>query len=85
MVIASFCILSEVFLLFPLMSSSGIVSIKLIINPITFSSVSLSFHPSPQVILSHMEVYEKSLKQAQRCLLRKAEWGEAVLPQPEVQ
>ncbi|XP_040036842.2 uncharacterized protein uimc1 isoform X7 [Gasterosteus aculeatus] len=36
-----------------------------------------------QVILSHMEVYEKSLKQAQRCLLRKAEWGEAVLPQPE--
>ncbi|XP_075957610.1 uncharacterized protein uimc1 isoform X2 [Anarhichas minor] len=36
-----------------------------------------------QVILGHMEVYEKSLKQAQRCLLRKAEWGEAVLPQPE--
>ncbi|KAL6098400.1 uimc1 [Pungitius sinensis] len=36
-----------------------------------------------QVILSHMEAYEKSLKQAQRCLLRKAEWGEAVLPQPE--
>ncbi|KAM8897706.1 uncharacterized protein uimc1 isoform 2-T2 [Spinachia spinachia] len=36
-----------------------------------------------QVILSHMEVYEKSLKQAQRCLLRKAEWGEAILPQPE--
>uniref|UniRef100_A0A8C2X6K2 BRCA1-A complex subunit RAP80 n=1 Tax=Cyclopterus lumpus TaxID=8103 RepID=A0A8C2X6K2_CYCLU len=38
-----------------------------------------------QVILGHMEVYEKSLKQAQRGLLRKAEWGEAVLPQPEVQ
>ncbi|XP_054481679.1 BRCA1-A complex subunit RAP80 [Anoplopoma fimbria] len=36
-----------------------------------------------QVILGHMEVYEKSLKQAQRCLLRKAEWGEAVLPQLE--
>ncbi|TDH05246.1 hypothetical protein EPR50_G00141570 [Perca flavescens] len=36
-----------------------------------------------QVILAQMEVYEKSLKQAQRCLLRKAEWGEAVLPQPE--
>lgn len=31
-----------------------------------------------------MEVYEKSLKQAQRRLLRKAEWGEAVVPQPEV-
>uniref|UniRef100_UPI003AAF76F3 uncharacterized protein n=1 Tax=Centroberyx gerrardi TaxID=166262 RepID=UPI003AAF76F3 len=30
-----------------------------------------------------MEVYEKSLKQAQRRLLRKAEWGEAILPQPE--
>ncbi|KAI3373906.1 hypothetical protein L3Q82_022473 [Scortum barcoo] len=37
-----------------------------------------------QVILAQMEVYEKSLKQAQRCLLRKAEWGEAILPQPEV-
>ncbi|XP_047463905.1 BRCA1-A complex subunit RAP80 isoform X2 [Mugil cephalus] len=36
-----------------------------------------------QVILAQMEVYKKSLKQAQRCLLRKAEWGEAVLPQPE--
>ncbi|XP_034745893.1 BRCA1-A complex subunit RAP80 [Etheostoma cragini] len=36
-----------------------------------------------QVILAQMEVYEKSLKQAQRGLLRKAEWGEAVLPQPE--
>ncbi|XP_041865243.1 fibrous sheath CABYR-binding protein [Melanotaenia boesemani] len=36
-----------------------------------------------QVIMTQMEVYEKSLKQAQRCLLRKAEWGEAVLPQPE--
>ncbi|XP_034539259.1 uncharacterized protein uimc1 isoform X3 [Notolabrus celidotus] len=36
-----------------------------------------------QVILAQMEVYEKSLKQAQRCLLRKAEWGEAVLPQVE--
>lgn len=37
-----------------------------------------------QVILAQMEVYEKSLKQAQRGLLRKAEWGEAILPQPEV-
>ncbi|XP_028278345.1 BRCA1-A complex subunit RAP80 isoform X2 [Parambassis ranga] len=36
-----------------------------------------------QVILAQMDVYEKSLKQAQRCLLRKAEWGEAILPQPE--
>lgn len=36
-----------------------------------------------QVILAQMEVYEKSLKQAQRCLLRKAEWGEAIVPQPE--
>ena len=37
-----------------------------------------------QVIMAQMEVYEKSLKQAQRFLLRKAEWGGAVLPQPEV-
>ncbi|XP_070838610.1 BRCA1-A complex subunit RAP80 [Chaetodon trifascialis] len=36
-----------------------------------------------QVILAQMEVYEKSLKQAQRSLLRKVEWGEAILPQPE--
>ncbi|XP_044077125.1 BRCA1-A complex subunit RAP80 isoform X6 [Siniperca chuatsi] len=36
-----------------------------------------------QVILAQMEVYEKSLKRAQRCLLRKAKWGEAVLPEPE--
>ncbi|KAM9348562.1 uncharacterized protein uimc1 [Symphorus nematophorus] len=36
-----------------------------------------------KVILAQMEVYEKSLKQAQRCLLRKAEWGEGILPQPE--
>ncbi|KAM7374046.1 hypothetical protein PAMP_006723 [Pampus punctatissimus] len=36
-----------------------------------------------QVILAQMEVYEKSLKRAQRSLLRKAEWGEAILPQPE--
>lgn len=36
-----------------------------------------------KVILAQMEVYEKSLKQAQRCLMRKAEWGEAILPQPE--
>ncbi|XP_042354636.1 BRCA1-A complex subunit RAP80 isoform X3 [Plectropomus leopardus] len=36
-----------------------------------------------QVILAQMEVYEKSLKQAQRCLLRKAEWGDAIQPQPE--
>lgn len=37
-----------------------------------------------QVILAQMEVYEKSLKRAQRRLLRKAEWGEAIVPQPEV-
>ena len=37
-----------------------------------------------QVILAQMEVYEKSLKQAQRRLLRKAEWGDAILPEPEV-
>ncbi|XP_056140843.1 BRCA1-A complex subunit RAP80 isoform X2 [Lampris incognitus] len=36
-----------------------------------------------QVILAQMEVYEKSLKQAQRGLLRKATWGEAILPMPE--
>ncbi|KAM9333630.1 uncharacterized protein uimc1 isoform 2-T2 [Pholidichthys leucotaenia] len=38
-----------------------------------------------QVILAQMDVYKKSLKRARRCLLRKAEWGEAILPQPEVQ
>ncbi|XP_061754767.1 BRCA1-A complex subunit RAP80 isoform X3 [Nerophis ophidion] len=37
-----------------------------------------------QVILAQMEVYEKSLKEAQRCLLRKAEWGDGIVPQPEV-
>lgn len=36
------------------------------------------------MILAQMEVYEKSLKRAQRRLLRKAEWGEAIVPQPEV-
>ncbi|XP_068186599.1 BRCA1-A complex subunit RAP80 isoform X2 [Antennarius striatus] len=36
-----------------------------------------------QVIVAQMEVYEKSLKQAQRRLLRKAGWRGAVLPQPE--
>lgn len=40
--------------------------------------------PVFQVILAQMEVYEKSLKRAQRGLLRKAEWGEAIVPQPEV-
>ncbi|XP_029556212.1 BRCA1-A complex subunit RAP80 isoform X3 [Salmo trutta] len=35
-----------------------------------------------QVILSQLEVYEKSLKEAQRGLLRKAGWGEPVLPGP---
>ncbi|XP_066572526.1 BRCA1-A complex subunit RAP80 isoform X3 [Amia ocellicauda] len=35
-----------------------------------------------QVILSQLEVYEKSLKEAQRGLLRKAEWGDPVLPAP---
>ncbi|XP_061904825.1 BRCA1-A complex subunit RAP80 [Entelurus aequoreus] len=36
-----------------------------------------------QVILAQMEVYEKSLKEAQRSLLRKAEWGDGIVPQPE--
>ncbi|KAJ0004069.1 hypothetical protein NQD34_010283 [Periophthalmus magnuspinnatus] len=36
-----------------------------------------------KVIVAQMEVYEKSLKQAQRGLLNKLEWGEPVLPQPE--
>ncbi|KAM9498830.1 uncharacterized protein ACWYII_002053 isoform 4-T4 [Salvelinus alpinus] len=35
-----------------------------------------------QVILSQLEVYEKSLKEAQRGLLKKAGWGEPVLPGP---
>lgn len=38
-----------------------------------------------QVIVAQMEVFEKSLKVAQRNLLRKAEWGEGVAPQPEGQ
>ncbi|XP_048853618.1 BRCA1-A complex subunit RAP80 isoform X2 [Brienomyrus brachyistius] len=33
-----------------------------------------------QVILSQLEVYEKSLKEARRTLLRKAEWGDPLLP-----
>ncbi|XP_042079144.1 BRCA1-A complex subunit RAP80 [Haplochromis burtoni] len=36
-----------------------------------------------QVIVAQMEVYEKTLNRAQRRLLRKAAWGEAVLPQTE--
>uniref|UniRef100_A0A8C5FFQ8 BRCA1-A complex subunit RAP80 n=1 Tax=Gadus morhua TaxID=8049 RepID=A0A8C5FFQ8_GADMO len=36
-----------------------------------------------QVILAQMEVYEKSLKNAQRGLLRKAEWGAGITPTPE--
>ncbi|XP_038161001.1 BRCA1-A complex subunit RAP80-like [Cyprinodon tularosa] len=36
-----------------------------------------------QVIVAQMEVYEKSLKQVQRGLLRKAEWGKAIQPEPE--
>lgn len=36
-----------------------------------------------QVIVKQMEVYEKSLKEAQRSLLRKAPWGEGIQPQPE--
>ncbi|MGH0155890.1 UNVERIFIED_CONTAM: hypothetical protein FKN15_030102 [Acipenser sinensis] len=35
-----------------------------------------------KVILCQLEVYEKSLKQAQRGLLRKVEWGEPVLTGP---
>lgn len=37
-----------------------------------------------KVIVAQMEVYEKSLKRAQRGLLRKAEWGEAIQPQQSV-
>lgn len=37
-----------------------------------------------QVILTKLDVYEKSLKEAQRSLLTKATWGEPILPQPEV-
>ncbi|KTF83657.1 hypothetical protein cypCar_00024893 [Cyprinus carpio] len=33
-----------------------------------------------RVILCQMEVYEKSLKEAQRELLRKADWGQPVIP-----
>lgn len=36
-----------------------------------------------KVIVAQMEVYEKSLKQAQRRLVKKVKWGEPVLPQPE--
>ncbi|XP_029376049.1 uncharacterized protein uimc1 isoform X2 [Echeneis naucrates] len=36
-----------------------------------------------QVILTQMQVYDRSLKEAQRRLLRKAQWGEPILPQPE--
>ncbi|KAK0144193.1 BRCA1-A complex subunit RAP80 [Merluccius polli] len=36
-----------------------------------------------QVILAQMEVYEKSLKHAQRSLLKKAEWGEGITPKTE--
>ncbi|XP_062262544.1 neurofilament heavy polypeptide isoform X3 [Platichthys flesus] len=36
-----------------------------------------------QVILAQMDVYDSSLKRAQRRLLRKAPWGGAILPQPE--
>ncbi|XP_008426924.1 BRCA1-A complex subunit RAP80 isoform X1 [Poecilia reticulata] len=36
-----------------------------------------------KVIVAQMEVYEKSLKEAQRGLLRKAEWGEAIQPEPQ--
>ncbi|KAL0994440.1 hypothetical protein UPYG_G00122320 [Umbra pygmaea] len=35
-----------------------------------------------KVILSQLEVYEKSLKKAQRGLLRKTVWGEPVVPGP---
>ncbi|XP_032431399.1 BRCA1-A complex subunit RAP80 isoform X2 [Xiphophorus hellerii] len=36
-----------------------------------------------KVIVAQMEVYEKSLKEAQRGLLRKAEWGEAIQSEPQ--
>ncbi|KAJ3588683.1 hypothetical protein NHX12_009537 [Muraenolepis orangiensis] len=36
-----------------------------------------------QVILAQMEVYEKSLKHAQRSLLNKVQWGKGITPQSE--
>ncbi|XP_034033586.1 uncharacterized protein uimc1 [Thalassophryne amazonica] len=36
-----------------------------------------------QVIVAQLEVYEKSVKWARRSLLKKAEWGEPVLPRAE--
>ncbi|KAG7257523.1 hypothetical protein CRUP_020604 [Coryphaenoides rupestris] len=37
-----------------------------------------------QAILAQMEVYEKSLKHAQRSLLKKAQWGDGIIPKTEV-
>ncbi|XP_026227430.1 BRCA1-A complex subunit RAP80 isoform X3 [Anabas testudineus] len=36
-----------------------------------------------QVIVAQFEVYEKSLKEARRHLLRKAKWGDPILPLPQ--
>lgn len=55
------------------------------VDPSIISVCSLVLPVAVQVIVAQMEVYEKTLKRAQRRLLRKAEWGEAVLPQTEVQ
>lgn len=55
------------------------------VDPSIISMCSLVLPVAAQVIVAQMEVYEKTLKRAQRRLLRKAEWGEAVLPQTEVQ
>ncbi|KAM4726080.1 uncharacterized protein uimc1 isoform 2-T2 [Anableps anableps] len=50
---------------------------------IPFCPRSLDPDTYTKVIVAQMEVYEKSLKEAQRGLLRKAEWGEAIEPQPQ--
>lgn len=57
---------------------------ELNVDPSIISVRSLVLPVAVQVIVAQMEVYEKTLKRAQRRLLRKAEWGEAVLPQTEV-
>ncbi|XP_023818684.1 BRCA1-A complex subunit RAP80 isoform X1 [Oryzias latipes] len=50
---------------------------------IPFCPLGLDPDAYTQVIEAQMEVYEKSLKQAQRRLPRKAEWAEPILPEPE--
>ncbi|KAK7130711.1 hypothetical protein R3I94_016003 [Phoxinus phoxinus] len=47
---------------------------------VPFCPVGQSPDEYTRVIMCQMEVYEKSLKEAQRKLLRKADWGQPVLP-----